>query len=98
MMHVAPPPAVDLLAQAIDILRRQLATTAPLKVRLRIFWAGAKRARGLASSDVFAEEFTRLADEAGLTASLGRHAAEDIAHVISWAWRGWNPFGTGPLK
>jgi hypothetical protein len=96
--HVPPPLAVDLLGQAIDILRRQLATPAPLKVRIRIFWAGAKLARSLASNDVFSEEFTRLADEIGLTASFEHHGAEDIAHVVSWAWRGWNPFETGPLK
>ena len=69
-----------------------------LKRRLREFWAHAKAARDTAAADVFTEEFTRLANESGLTRDLGRHGAEDIAHVIRWAYRGWNPFESGPLK
>ena len=32
------------------------------------------------------------------TASIGRHAREDLQHVIDWAWRGWNSFPKGPLS
>jgi hypothetical protein len=30
--------------------------------------------------------------------SVRPYGAEDVAHVITWALRGWNPFETGPLK
>jgi len=97
---IASPVAVetdDLLTQAINVLRPLLATGTP-KERIHIFWASAKAARDLATADVLIEEFTKVADETGLTAALGRHGAEDIAHVIRWAGRGWNPFEKGPLK
>jgi len=27
-----------------------------------------------------------------------RYGAQDVAHVIRWALRGWNPFEKGPLQ
>jgi hypothetical protein len=92
------PPAVDLLAQAIEAARPLISDcNRSIQTRLALFWTFAKAARDLAASDVFETQFHRLADESGLTAAIGRHAREDLQHVISWAWRGWNPFPKGPL-
>ena len=46
---------------------------------------------------------TNLIDAAGrwtgedLREDRRRYGREDVAHVIGWAVRGWNPFETGPL-
>jgi hypothetical protein len=37
-------------------------------------------------------EFFRLAHETGLFSDLGRHADEDLRHVIRWAILNQNPF------
>ncbi len=93
-----PPPAVDLFAQAIEAARTLISNrNLPLQTRLALFWTCAKASRDLAALDVFETEFHRIADESGLTAAIGRHAREDLQHVIRWAWRGWNPFPKGPL-
>ena len=63
--------------------------------RMRALWAGAKHAGGFASSDVVQERFTDLGLEFG-TAKLGRNAAADVRHVVGWACRGLDPFGSSP--
>jgi hypothetical protein len=94
---LAPPPAIDLLSQVIDRARSKLTDRSiPVKTRVRAFWSYVKAARHCASSDVIIEEFTALADATGLTTDLGWHGAEDVAHVLSWASRGLNPFESGP--
>jgi len=87
---VAP---VDLLAMAIAKVRAHLDPSLPVKKRIRTLWAGAKAARRFAASDVVLDEFTALANESGLTRDLGYHGREDVAHVLNWALRGWDPFG-----
>jgi hypothetical protein len=91
MKPFQPPLAIDLLEQFIGAARPRLACQVTPKARLELLWSLAKSARDLASHDVWEAEFKLLADELGLTAH--RLIQDDgIAHVLSWAWRGWNPF------
>ena len=103
--------AVDFLTQLFSEIRPEFAdTTRPLNTRLRLFWSYAKWAQDLAARDVVGAEFMRLAIEVGfITASgywgsagvredLRRLGHEDIAHILSWAARGLNPFANGPLR
>lgn len=87
-----PPPAVDLLAQASAFLRPRLDRSFPISERLKTLWAGCVAARDLGAVDVVEAEFLALAREAGIHADLGRHADEDLRHVIRMAFRGYNPF------
>jgi hypothetical protein len=99
----------DLLADAIKHTR-PLLLSGTTKERIRVLWSAAKAARELAADDVIASDFMALAIDVGLIdhngrwtgqdvrESIRRHGAEDVAHVISWALRGWNPFEKGPLK
>jgi len=101
--------AVDLLMYAIERARPLLADGSS-KQRIRILWSAAKQARALGASDVVHAAFMALAIETNLINARGYwtgadvresvrpYGAEDVAHVITWALRGWNPFETGPLK
>ena len=86
------PRAVGPLDQAIAKVRPMLERPAPVAARIHLLWAAAKHARGLAAQDIVVDEFTKLAIETGLAAQLGRHADEDLAHVLAWAVMGRNPF------
>jgi hypothetical protein len=107
-----PLPAVsvnDMLSEAIADVRPLLADRST-KEGIRLLWAAAKNASGLAAADAMHDAFLALAVEVNLINARGywtasdvaehvrRHSAEDLAHVIGWALRGWNPFETGPLK
>jgi hypothetical protein len=107
----APGQPVDLLAQAIERTRPLLADiTRPPKERIRVLWAAAKMARDLGAWDVVHDAFMQLAVEVHLIDSNGwwtgedvresvrRYGAEDVAHAIRWALRGWNPFEEGALE
>jgi hypothetical protein len=109
--HFPPPLTVDLLTNAIEHVRPMLADESrPTKQRIRILWATAKKARDLGASDVVKVVFIALAVETSLIDSNGRWTgadvreslrrlgAEDVAHAITWALRGWNPFEKGPLQ
>lgn len=86
------PRAVSLLDGAVGKVRPMLERSNPVAAPIRLLWAAAKHARGLAAHDVVIDEFTKLAVETGLAADRGRYAAEDIAHVLTWAVLGRNPF------
>lgn len=88
------PRAVSLLDQAVEKIRPMIEQPNPPAARIRLLWAGAKHAHAnrFAAPDVIVDEFTRLAVETGLAKQLGRHAHEDIAHVLAWAVMGRNPF------
>jgi len=99
------------LDQIIDTIRPIVAdVTGSTKQHIRTLWAAAKASRACGASDVIHRAFMDLAVEANLIdwrghwtgkdvrADLCRHGTEDVAHVITWALRGWNPFETGPLK
>jgi hypothetical protein len=87
-----------------------LAETRPTKERIHILWAAAKAARALGVTAEINKAFIALAVEVNLIDKHGRwtgsdvwegvrrHGAEDVAHVVAWALRGWNPFEKGPLK
>jgi len=105
-----PPPTVDLLASALDRVRPLLINASTTKDRVRLLWAAVKKSRDLGTPDVVRDEFMRLAVETNLIDRRGRwtgsdvresvrqFGAEDVAHVITWAMRGWNPFDEGKLK
>jgi hypothetical protein len=90
--HVTPPAAVDLLDHAIAHVRPHLDRSIPVGDRLRNLWAAVVAAHDLGTTDVIEDEFTRLAHETGLARDLGKHADEDLRHVIRWAMRDSNPF------
>lgn len=87
---------VDLLTHAVAVTRRHIEVATTPHARLRALWAGAKHARDMASSDVVADEFLQLAKAMGL--ANGRHADEDVRHVLNWASRGMDPFGRGAVQ
>jgi hypothetical protein len=99
------------LKQIIDGIRPLIADRSrPTKERIRVLWAAAKKTRELGSAEANHRVFMALAPDAHLIDARGRwtgadvaehvrrHGTEDIAHVISWALRGLNPFEKGPLK
>jgi hypothetical protein len=102
---------VDLLAQAIEHARPLVADRSrSTKQRIKLLWAAAKMARDLGAWDVVHDAFMQLAVEVHLIDSNGgwtgedvresvrRYGAEDVAHAIRWALRGWNPFEEGALE
>jgi hypothetical protein len=102
--------SADLLAQAVERAAPMIAdATKPTKERVRFLWAAVKMARGLAASDVLHDAFMALATMTNLIDADGcwtgsdvaehrRHyGKQDVAHAISWALRGWNPFEQGSL-
>jgi hypothetical protein len=97
--------------QIIEGIRPMLARSArSTKERIRVLWAGAKMARKLGPADTIHRAFMQLATDTSLLDGTGRWAGtdvaeygrpygtQDVAHVIRWALRGWNPFEQGPLK
>jgi hypothetical protein len=82
----------DLLAQAIETVGPHLDAAFSIHHRIRRLWAGIVAARELAAADVIEAEFMRLAEETGLARDLGRHADEDLRHVIRWGMLNRNPF------
>ena len=109
-MDAKPQRADDQLIQLIRRIRPAVAN-GDVHLRIRALWAAAKyaHAHNLAAVDAIADAFMWLAIDAGLIDRRGRWACpgiaegrrsygrEDVAHVISWALRGMNPFATGPL-
>jgi hypothetical protein len=87
----APLPA-DLLSKAIRYVKPYLDRSLPVGDRVRVLWAAVVAARDLAASDVVAREFLDLAQQSGLANELGRHANEDLRHVVRWAMLDRNPF------
>ena len=105
------PTAASTLALLIDRIRPKLADrNLPTKLRSRLLWTAVTAARGLAAPDVIRKAFTTLAVEAGLIDRRGfwvpsdvrdtvrGDGGEDIAHLINWGLRGWNPFEDGPAR
>jgi hypothetical protein len=90
---VSPRPATDRLARAIEHVRPDLNQALPIGERMRNLWAGVVASRDLAAADVIESEFLPLAHETGLARDLGRHADQDLRHIIRWAMLNQNPFG-----
>jgi hypothetical protein len=73
----------------------------PAKVRLRLFWELAKGARGKAPDAELRRQFLERARTSGLIAAVhavSRHGHEDIGHVLDWALRGKDPWGSGEFR
>jgi hypothetical protein len=92
MKHVAPPPAIELLAQAIEELRPHVDPSLPIVERARNFWAAISAARDLGAVDVIAQDFLQLAHGTGLVRELGLDA---VHHLIRWGLLDRNPFYNG---
>jgi hypothetical protein len=96
MTELPPQQPNDLLGEAIDQTRFYLSSSLDIHDRIRNLWAAAVAARDLGASDVIAEQFFRLAYDSVLAADLtkysGRHADEELHHVIRWGLLGRNPF------
>jgi hypothetical protein len=90
---MSPRPPTDVLARAIEHVRPHLDPALPIGERIRNFWAGVVASRELAASEMIEAKFLPLAHEVGLAGELGRHAEEDLRHVIRWAMLDQNPFG-----
>src|SRR3954469_17172908 len=88
------PPPVDLLAEALNRLRPRLADAALTpRQRLQFLWAGAAAANRFAARDVWGDAFARLIVETGLLHRLNRRtSAQDLCHLLAWAWMGRNPW------
>ena len=85
---MAPPAPVDLLTQAIELVRPQLERSKPLRVRVEIYWSAIAAAVDLAAVDVF---------DSGLAADLKQHADlyysdKTLEHVLRWGLLRRNPF------
>ena len=91
-MTLPCPPAIDLLTHATVYLRPYLDRSVPVGDRLRNLWAAVFAARDLAACELVENEFLQVARDAGLAIDLGRHADDDLRHVIRWAMLGQNPF------
>jgi hypothetical protein len=99
----------DSLDSAVAYLRPLLAdTTQPTRHRSHLLWATAMRVRDLAGTAATFNALMALAVETDLINQAGgwrgkdvrdterRHGAEDVAHVIKSALRGFNPFEEEP--
>jgi hypothetical protein len=86
-------PTTDQLRRAIEHIRPHLNPALPIGLRIQNFWAGVVASRDLAAADVIEAKFLPLAREAGLAGELGKHAEQDLRHVIRWAMLNQNPFG-----
>jgi hypothetical protein len=91
--HPEIPATIDLLDQALALVRRDLNRSFPVRRRIRIFWAGVVAARKTGAADIVADAFMELAETSGLKVDLGWHADEDLRHVIRWGLFNRNPFG-----
>lgn len=102
----------DLLAATIEAARTRMEVIAApgTKQKVHVLWAAAKHSRNLGEHEMVHGAFMALAIDTNLIdrrgywissdvrPSVRRHGAEDLAHAISWALRGSNPFETGALK
>jgi hypothetical protein len=89
--HISQPPAVDMLAAAIEHVRPHLDRSLPIGRRARVLWAAVAAGRSLGAVDVVEREFVRLADESGLTCDL-TGGAKTIDHIIRSALLDQIPF------
>jgi hypothetical protein len=88
---------VDLLTQAVELVRPQLERSKPLKERVEIYWSAVAAANNLAAVDIVRDEFLRLAIETGLAADLRQrtdlyNSDKTLEHVLHWGLLRRNPF------
>jgi hypothetical protein len=73
----------------------------PVKVRLRLFWEAARAARGKADAAELRRQFLARAKSSGLIAAVhavSHHGQADVEHVLDWALRGLDPWGSGEFR
>jgi hypothetical protein len=86
----------DALAEALDYVRAHFTDRSrPAAERLRKLWTGVVAGRDLAAANTLKQAFQELARQVSLDRDLGRHAQQDLEHVIRWGLLGRNPFGSG---
>jgi hypothetical protein len=76
-------------------------TAPPVKVRLRIFWELVKDTRGKAPDAELRRQFLERARTSGLIAAVhavSHHGQEDVEHILDWALRGLDPWGSGGFR
>jgi hypothetical protein len=89
---------IDLLIEAVEIVRPQLKRSKPLKERAKIFWSAVAAAadNNLAAVDLLRAEFLQLAKDSGLAADLKHadlaHSDETLEHLLRWGLLQRNPF------
>jgi hypothetical protein len=93
LIEAAAP--VDLLTQAIELVRPQLHRAKPLKARVEIYWSAVAAAADLGAAVRGA--FWDLAEQTGLAADLKQHADlyhsdKTLEHVVRWGLLRRNPF------
>jgi hypothetical protein len=87
-------PAVEMLAEAIEVVRTELMEADRLAQRVRIFCLGLEAGRDLGASDVVHDEFVLLAADVGLLHQFVAEqppcsyaaAAETINHLIRFTF------------
>jgi hypothetical protein len=98
---LATTPAVDLLAEAIELTREYLDREKQITKRVQLFWAAVAAGRYLGAADVVYNEFFHLAAETGLITELEEwgkarrlvhHGSRTIEHLIRWGMLRRNPF------
>ena len=88
---------LDLLGQAIRIVRPQLERSKPVKERVEIYWSAIAAASDLAAADVVRDDSLDLATQTGLADDLRQHADlyhtdKTLEHVLRWGLLRRNPF------
>jgi hypothetical protein len=72
-------------------------TVPPVKVRLRLLWEAVRAARGKADDATLRKQFLERAKTSGLLAdvhAVTRRGDEDLRHVIDWALKDREPWGS----
>ena len=83
---------LDLLAEVTAYLAHEMRCAIPPAECLRIFWARAEAARGVAPDEQIAKAFLAVAERSGLISRLGYHGGKDVRHVLDWALHSRIPF------
>jgi hypothetical protein len=92
MNAIAKAPPVDLLTQAIELVRPHLERSKPLEERIKTYWAAIAAANNLAAVDVLREDFLQLAHDSGLAADIKQHTDLSLEQILRWGLLRRNPF------
>jgi len=93
-IRAKPETEADIVFEITTHLASELRRDIPVAIRIKTFWAWAEALRYVAPQEQIKQQFTALAKQSGLIIDLGHHGEEDVRHVLDWALRGLNPFGS----